>query len=65
MDDQNAGTKRDVRDLESRPPVQADLAGLGRELNRRGAKYVVVGGFAIIAAGYPPADDRRGFDGGG
>jgi hypothetical protein len=33
--------------------VQADLAGLGRELNRRGAKYVVVGGFAIIAAGYP------------
>lgn len=53
MDDQNAGAKRDVRDLESRPPVQADLAGLCRELNQRGAKYVVVGGFAIIAAGYP------------
>jgi len=27
--------------------------GLCRELNERGAKYVVIGGFAIIAAGYP------------
>jgi hypothetical protein len=53
MDDQNAGAKRDVKDLESRPPVQADLSALCRELNLRGAKYVVVGGFAIIAAGYP------------
>jgi hypothetical protein len=26
---------------------------LCRELNQRGAKYVVVGGFAIIAAGFP------------
>jgi len=42
-----------VSDQESRPPVQADLSALCRELNRRGAKYVVVGGFAIIAAGYP------------
>lgn len=53
MDDQNAGAKRDVRDLESRPPEQADLAALCRELNQRGALYVVIGGFAIIAAGYP------------
>ena len=53
MDDPNAGEKRDVRDLESRPPVQADLAALCRELNQRTAKYVVVGGLAIIAAGLP------------
>jgi hypothetical protein len=53
MDDQNAGAERNLKDLESRPPVQADLSGLCRELNQRGAKYVVVGGFAIIAAGYP------------
>lgn len=53
MDDQNAGAKRDVRDLESRPPEQSDLATLCRELNHRGALYVVIGGFAIIAAGYP------------
>ena len=53
MDDQNAGTERDVKDLESRPPVQADLSALCRELNQRGAKYIVVGGFAVIAAGYP------------
>jgi hypothetical protein len=52
MDDQNAGAERNVKDLESRPPVQADLSALCRELNQRGAKYVVVGGFAIIAAGY-------------
>ena len=53
MDDQNAGAKRDVKELECRPPVQADVVSLCRELNRRGARYVVVGGFAIIAAGLP------------
>jgi hypothetical protein len=53
MDDQNAGSGRNVNDLESRPPVEADLVALCRELNQRGAKYVVVGGFAIISAGYP------------
>lgn len=53
MDDQNAGAKRDVKNLETRPPLQADLSTLCRELNTRGARYVVVGGFAIIAAGLP------------
>ena len=53
MDDQNAGEKRDVTNLECRPPVEADVVALCRELNQRGARYVVVGGFAIIAAGYP------------
>ena len=32
-----------------------DLAGLAAELNRIGAKYIVVGGLAIIAAGYTRA----------
>lgn len=40
-------------DLTPRPPLEEDLAGLCRELNRLAAKYVVVGGFAIIQAGYP------------
>lgn len=53
MDDQDAGAKRDAENLESRPPIEDDLVALCRELNRRGAKYVVVGGFAIIAAGFP------------
>lgn len=53
MDDENAGAKRDASDLECRPPVEADVVALCRELNRLGARYVVVGGFAIIAAGYP------------
>jgi hypothetical protein len=33
--------------------VEADLVALCRELNQRQAKYIVVGGFAIIAAGFP------------
>jgi len=53
MDDENAGAERDAHELISRPPVQADVAALCRELNRRGACYVVVGGFAVIAAGLP------------
>ena len=53
MDDPNAGTKPDPKDLACRPPVQADLVALCRALNERGARYVVVGGFAIIAAGLP------------
>ena len=38
--------------LESREPTVEDLRDLCRELNQRSAKYVVVGGFAIRAAGY-------------
>ena len=39
-------------DLESREPTVEDLRDLCRELNQRGAKYVVIGGFAIRAANY-------------
>jgi hypothetical protein len=53
MDDQNAGAQRPDENLISRPPTEADLVGLCRELNQRGAKYVVIGGLAIIAAGHP------------
>ena len=45
-------------DLESREPTVEDLRDLCRELNERGARYVVVGGFAIRAAGY----NRRTMD---
>ena len=53
MDDQNAGAEQPAENLISRPPTEDDLVGLCRELNQRGAKYVVVGGLAIIAAGLP------------
>ena len=53
MDESNVGAKPDPKDLEPRPPVEADLAALCRELNQRGARYVVIGGFAVIAAGLP------------
>ena len=45
-------------ELEPREPTVEDLARLCRELNNRGAKYVVVGGFAILAANY----NRRTMD---
>lgn len=53
-EDDHAGSPQ----LESREPTLADLCGLCRELNRRGARYVVVGGFAIAALGY----NRRTID---
>ena len=43
---------RPSKELESREPSVEDLRDLCRELNQRGAKYVVVGGFALRAANY-------------
>ena len=39
-------------ELAPREPTVEDLLDLCRELNQRGAKYVVVGGFAIRDASY-------------
>ena len=47
MDEPNAGAKPDPRNPEPRPPAEDDLVALCRELNLRGARYVVLGGFAI------------------
>lgn len=45
---------RDISDeLASRPPEQQDLADLCRTLNGLGARYLIIGGFAVIHAGYP------------
>ena len=44
--------------LESREPSVQDLVELCRHLNEAGARYIVVGGFAVRAAGY----DRRTMD---
>ncbi len=44
--------------LESREPSLEDLTGLCAALNAEGARYVVIGGFAVRAAGY----DRRTMD---
>ena len=40
-------------ELSSRPPEEQDLADLCRVLNDIGARYLIVGGFAVIHAGYP------------
>ncbi|MEO5803966.1 MAG: nucleotidyltransferase [Verrucomicrobiota bacterium] len=41
-----------AQNLESREPTVEDLRDLCRELNQRGAKYIVIGGFAMRAANY-------------
>lgn len=40
-------------ELASREPSVEDVVQICRELNARGARYIVVGGFAIRQAGYP------------
>lgn len=45
-------------ELEAREPTVEDLVDLCRRLNDAGARYLVIGGFAIRAAGY----DRRTMD---
>jgi hypothetical protein len=49
---------RPSNELESREPTVEDLRDLCRELNQRGAKYVVVGDFAMRSANY----NRRTMD---
>ena len=39
--------------LTSRPPTEVDLISICDGLNKAGAQYVVVGGWAIIQSGYP------------
>lgn len=38
-------------EIESRPPTLDDLVTLADQLNRRGARYIVIGGMAMIQAG--------------
>ena len=40
------------KELTTRVPEEADLVALCRTLNDLGARYVVIGGFAIILAGF-------------
>jgi len=43
--------------LESRPPLLEDLLTICRALNERGARYVVVGGMAVIHDGFVRATE--------
>ncbi len=58
MDVEDDYTPGDPEELATREPAVEDLLDLCRALNELGARYVVVGGFAIRAAGY----DRRTMD---
>lgn len=43
---------KQTQNLEPREPTVEDLRALCRELNLQGAKYIVIGGFAMRAANY-------------
>lgn len=45
----------DDETLESRPPRLSDLVSLCRGLNAERARYVVIGGMAVVQAGFPRA----------
>lgn len=55
MDPRTTGEEGDQEpdELASRPPEQQDLADLCRILNALEARYLIIGGFAVIHAGYP------------
>jgi len=42
----------EASELTPRPPLEEDLVAICRSLNNLGARYVVVGGFAISQAGF-------------
>ena len=52
MDDPEFGGSSSQEALEPREPSTEDLVDLCGHLNQLGAKYIVIGGFAIKAAGY-------------
>lgn len=54
MDEEDVGGESgSAEGLEPRPPTEGDLVRLCRALNELGAKYIVVGGFAMIQLGLP------------
>ena len=55
MDDENASQTGEItpNPLEPRPPRENDLVQICNRLNDLGARYIVIGGFAIILAGFP------------
>ncbi len=52
MDDEILGGDDETSELTPRAPLEEDLVALCRRLNDLGARYLVVGGFAIIQAGF-------------
>jgi Nucleotidyl transferase of unknown function (DUF2204) len=46
-----------MSDLESRPPTLQDLVELCRRLNEAGARYVIVGGMAMLQLGFVRATE--------
>lgn len=51
MDGENAGSAGEEGELIPRLPEMEDLVAVCQRLNELGARYIVIGGFAIIASG--------------
>ncbi len=54
--------KDDGAAAEARPAGLEDLVALCRSLNREQAKYIVIGGMAIIQAGFVREHSMEGLD---
>jgi hypothetical protein len=52
-DEDRRGGGEEESELGPRPPVEEDLVALCRILNKLGARYLVIDGYALIQAGYP------------
>ncbi len=50
----------DTPEAESRPPQLTDLVALAQALNQRSAKYVIIGGIAMIQQGFTRGHSGRG-----
>lgn len=55
--DSRGRSPKEVSKEESRPPTLDDLLGLAGALNQRGAKYVVIGGIAMVQQGFTRATE--------
>ena len=47
----------DSSEKESRPPTLKDIVALATSLNTRGAKYLIIGGFAVMQQGFTRATE--------
>lgn len=60
-DEAHPESREEIDAPATRPPSLEDLARICRDLNARGAEYVVIGGIAIILHGFPRATNDIDF----
>jgi hypothetical protein len=56
-DDESPPENQEEHQEESRPPSLEDIVALAKSLNSRGAKYVIIGGIAMLQQGFTRATE--------